>query len=87
LLGLLIDHEEGSNMFLRNFGWLSTDYTALHPRRLKYSAVTIVKYVKKNPLRRRFFARRQTHGGLHCSETCSQPIQKALELKVEIGIF
>jgi hypothetical protein len=25
--------EDGSDMFLRNIGWLSTDYTALYPRR------------------------------------------------------
>jgi hypothetical protein len=60
LLGLLINPEVNSKMFLRNFGWISTDYTALYPRRLKSSAVTVVKYVKKNALRTRRLARRQT---------------------------
>jgi hypothetical protein len=29
-LGLLLDPEEGYDMFLRNVGWLSTDYKALY---------------------------------------------------------
>jgi hypothetical protein len=33
LLGLFFNPEDGGNMFLRNFGWFSTDYTALYPRR------------------------------------------------------
>jgi hypothetical protein len=33
LLGLFFDPEDGSDMFLRNVGWLSTDYKTLHPRR------------------------------------------------------
>jgi hypothetical protein len=33
LLGLLFDLEDGGEMFLRNIGWLSADYTELHPRR------------------------------------------------------
>jgi hypothetical protein len=33
LLGLVFDPEYGGYMFLRNVGWLSTDYTALYPRR------------------------------------------------------
>jgi hypothetical protein len=28
----LFDPEDGGDMFLRNFNWLSTDYTALYPR-------------------------------------------------------
>jgi hypothetical protein len=32
LLGLLFNPEDGGDMFLRNFGWLSTDYTALYDR-------------------------------------------------------
>jgi hypothetical protein len=33
LLGLFFNPEDGSDMFLRNVGWLSTDYTSLYPRR------------------------------------------------------
>jgi hypothetical protein len=33
LLGLFLDPEDGGDMFLRNVGWLSSDYTALCPRR------------------------------------------------------
>jgi hypothetical protein len=33
VLGLLFIPEDGGNMFLRNAGWLSPDYTALYPRR------------------------------------------------------
>jgi hypothetical protein len=32
LLGIFFDREDGADMFLRNAGWLSTDYTALYPR-------------------------------------------------------
>jgi hypothetical protein len=33
LLGLFLDPENGSDMFLRNVAWLSMDYTTLYPRR------------------------------------------------------
>jgi hypothetical protein len=33
LLGLFFDPEDGSDVFFRNVGCLSTDYTALYPRR------------------------------------------------------
>jgi hypothetical protein len=33
LLGLLFSPDNGGDLFLRNVGWLSTDYMALHPRR------------------------------------------------------
>jgi hypothetical protein len=32
LLDLCFDPEDGGDMFLRNVGWFSTDYTALHAR-------------------------------------------------------
>jgi hypothetical protein len=33
LLGIFFDPEDGGDMFLRNVGWLSADYTTLYPRR------------------------------------------------------
>jgi hypothetical protein len=33
LVGLFFDPKYGGDMFLQNVGWLSTDYTALYPRR------------------------------------------------------
>jgi hypothetical protein len=33
LLGLFFGPENGGDMFLRNVGWLLTDYTTLYPRR------------------------------------------------------
>jgi hypothetical protein len=33
LLCLFFDTKDGGDMFLRNVGWLSVDYTALYPRR------------------------------------------------------
>jgi hypothetical protein len=37
LLGLFFDREDEGDMFHRNVGWLSTDYTALYPRRYNSS--------------------------------------------------
>jgi hypothetical protein len=37
LLNLFSDPEDGGDMFLRNVGCISTDYTASHPRRWYYS--------------------------------------------------
>jgi hypothetical protein len=36
LLNLFFDPADGGDMFLRNIGWLSTDYTALYPRRYNH---------------------------------------------------
>jgi hypothetical protein len=33
LLSLFFDPEDGGEMFLLNICWLSTDYTALYPRK------------------------------------------------------
>jgi hypothetical protein len=33
LLGLFYNPEDEADMFLRNVGWLPTDYKALYPRR------------------------------------------------------
>jgi hypothetical protein len=43
LFDLLFDPENGGDMFLRNFGWLSTDYTALYPRRQNYPGIIFEK--------------------------------------------
>jgi hypothetical protein len=40
LLGLFFDPKDGGNMFLRNVGRLSMDYTALYPRRQNSSDIT-----------------------------------------------
>jgi hypothetical protein len=37
LLGLFFDTEDGSDMFLRNVGLVTTDYMALYPRRQNYT--------------------------------------------------
>jgi hypothetical protein len=34
LLGLFFDPEDGSDMFLRNVGWLSTDCKAFFPQKI-----------------------------------------------------
>jgi hypothetical protein len=36
LLCLFFGPEDGGDIFLRNVGWLSTDYTAFYLRRQKY---------------------------------------------------
>jgi hypothetical protein len=43
LLGLFFDREDGGDIFLRNFGRLSTDYTALYPKR-QNSAIRFLSY-------------------------------------------
>jgi hypothetical protein len=43
LLGLFSDPEDGGDMFLRNVGCLSTDYTALYPRRKNSSNLDMVR--------------------------------------------
>jgi hypothetical protein len=47
LLGLFFNTQGGCNMFLRNVGWLSTDYMALYPRR-QYSSHTVYVVVSKS---------------------------------------
>jgi hypothetical protein len=38
------DPEDGGDMFLRNIGWNSTDYTASYPRRWWYSSVILFSH-------------------------------------------
>jgi hypothetical protein len=45
--GILFYSEDRSDMFLRNIGWLSKDYTELYPRRYYCS---YVKYINKLPI-------------------------------------
>jgi hypothetical protein len=49
LLGFVFDHEDGSDIFLRNVGWLSTDYTALYPRRQNSSEVSVELVQARGP--------------------------------------
>jgi hypothetical protein len=50
LLGLLPNPDDGGGIFIRNDGWLSTDYTALYPRRHNSLTiyVAILLCVKRN---------------------------------------
>jgi hypothetical protein len=43
LLGLFFDPQDGGYIFLRNVGELSTDYTALYPRRQNSSEEFLFK--------------------------------------------
>jgi hypothetical protein len=45
LLGFSFDPEYGADMFFRNVGWLSPDYTALYPRR--YISSTFLEFLWK----------------------------------------
>jgi hypothetical protein len=38
--GLFFESEYGGDMYLRNVGWLPTDYTPIYPRRYNISSVT-----------------------------------------------
>jgi hypothetical protein len=40
LLSLLLDSEDGGDMFLRNIGWLSRDYIVLYPRRQNFLLIS-----------------------------------------------
>jgi hypothetical protein len=41
-LGIFFDSEDRGDMFFRNVGWLSTDYTALYPTRQKSSYCILI---------------------------------------------
>jgi hypothetical protein len=61
LLDLFFDHEDGGDMFLRNVGWLSMDYTALYPRRynssyrLHFSVKVIFIFLRETLLRINYY--------------------------------
>jgi hypothetical protein len=60
LHGLFFDPEVGGDLFLRNAGWLSSDYWTLYPKIQNLKTYTSVfsllpfKYFVKNPQKRRF---------------------------------
>jgi hypothetical protein len=41
LFGLILDTEDEDHVFLRIVGWISPDYTTLHPRRLNSPYVSL----------------------------------------------
>jgi hypothetical protein len=43
LLGILFDIKDGGDMFLRNVGLLSTDYTELYSETIELFVATVVK--------------------------------------------
>jgi hypothetical protein len=45
LLGLVFDPEDGGDMLMRNVGCLSTDYTALYPRKQNSSPLSLFSSV------------------------------------------
>jgi hypothetical protein len=49
LLGLLFNPEDGGDMFLPDVGWLSTDYTALYPRRQLFITLYIADNSDMSP--------------------------------------
>jgi hypothetical protein len=52
LLDLFFDPEDGGDMFLRNVGWLSTDYMALYTRRQcspNKKFIILVKFILRKP--------------------------------------
>jgi hypothetical protein len=50
LAEIFLDPEDGGDMFLRNVGCISTDYTASHSRRWYSPFIT---YVRKRPSKQR----------------------------------
>jgi hypothetical protein len=45
---LFFDHEDGGDMFFRNVSWLSTDCTALYPRRQWEPQILHLHFMTKN---------------------------------------
>jgi hypothetical protein len=63
LLVLLFDTEDGGNIFLRNVGRLSTDYTALYSRRHNHRCEKRKSYIREDESwRRRRGEKREDRG-------------------------
>jgi hypothetical protein len=67
LLGLF-DPEDWGNMFLRNFGWLSTDYMALYPRRYYSSNERMIMNFEEGEFGKlRLFSTFKYYSSIYCT--------------------
>jgi hypothetical protein len=73
LLGLLFDREDGCDIFLRNVGWLSTDYTTSYPRRQYSSGNILLPYYYRSPVKKT----ENTTRGIRCADHATPSIHKS----------